>query len=63
MLDNKYKTTMPSIWICLLYTESASLTACKLPEFRVFSGPHFTVLSPNTSKHGAVKTPNLIRND
>ena len=48
MLDNKYKTKMPSIWICLLYTESASLTACKLPEFRVFSGPYFTVLNPNT---------------
>ena len=33
--------------------------AWKVSKYRVFSGPHFPVFSPNTGKYGSEKTPYL----
>ena len=34
-------------------------TAWKVSKYRVFSGPYFPVVSPNTRKYGPEKTPYL----
>ena len=40
-------------------TKTISYTALKVSKYRVFSGPHFPVFSPNTGTYGSEKTPYL----
>ena len=47
MLDNMEQQ---SLVFGSAIAESASLTACKVSEFGVFSGPYFTVFGLHTSK-------------
>ena len=54
-----FRTNKISIIIKWIYSSFSQYTARKLPKYRAFSGPYFSVFGLNTGKYGPEKTPYL----